>query len=96
MRVKVDKLGINGEGVIRSTERDVKVCFVDYCLPGEIVDIDIVDAKKHFNIARLNDVIQSSRDRVLPKCPYFYECGGCNLMHMNIDIVIRWCSLYAM
>lgn len=22
-------------------------------------------------------------NRVIPKCPYYKECGGCNIMHMN-------------
>lgn len=85
MRIKINRLGINGEGIGNLAEDKYagKVCFVRGALPDEIVDIDIIQDKKKFAIGKLNDVIQKSINRVSPICPYFDICGGCDIQHMN-------------
>ena len=94
MRLKIDKLGMNGEGVARpctQTENGVennelqKVAFVDFALPDEVVDVEITQEKSKFCNARLKQVIKSSGDRVNAPCPYFARCGGCNLQHLKYD-----------
>lgn len=87
MIVKIDKLGMNGEGVARpSDDNDLqKVTFVDFALPDEVVDVDITQEKSKFCNARLKQVIESSIDRVVAPCPYFTKCGGCNLQHLKYD-----------
>lgn len=92
MKLRIDKLGMNGEGVARpctqnesNTEnKDLqKVTFVDFALPDELVEVEIVNEKSKFCNARLKQVIESSLDRVNAPCPYFTRCGGCNLQHLK-------------
>ena len=106
MKLLIDKLGMNGEGVARplrdndnvdklsenkvdevvndDINKDLqKVTFVDFALPGEVVDVDIVQEKSKFCTAKLNSVINTSEDRVVAPCPYFTKCGGCNLQHLK-------------
>ena len=94
MRLKIDKLGMNGEGVARhctQSENGVennelqKVTFVDFALPDEVVDVEIMQEKSKFCNAKLKRVIESSEDRVVAPCPYFTCCGGCNLQHLKYD-----------
>lgn len=92
MRVKVDRLGINGEGVFRIENGELagKVGFVDHGLPGELVDVEIVTNKSKFCGAKLINVIKSSTHRIEPFCPYFYKCGGCELQHMDITLQLQF------
>lgn len=85
MRLKIDKLGMNGEGVARPSDDNElqKVTFVDFALPDEVVEVDIAQEKAKFCNARLKQVITESADRVVAPCPYFTKCGGCNLQHLN-------------
>jgi len=85
MRVIIDKLGINGEGVARINKDETsKVCFVDFSMSNECVDIEIIEEKKKYCRAKLLKIIDNmSPDRVEPKCKYFSVCGGCDLQHMN-------------
>lgn len=82
MIVEINDLGINGEGITRTS--DNKVCFVDFSLPNEVVDIDIYKDKSKFSCARVNSIIEKSPDRVAPKCKYFGLCGGCDLQHLKL------------
>ncbi len=80
MEIEIKDLGINGEGVGKVND---KVCFVDFALPNEIVDIDIYKEKSKFCNAKVNRIIKKSPHRVEPKCPYFGVCGGCDLEHLD-------------
>lgn len=78
--VKIESLGINGEGVAKVNG---DVFFVPFALPGEKVEIEVIREKGNLNFCKLKNVIQKSKNRVEPKCKYFGICGGCNLEHLN-------------
>ena len=87
MEVCIKDLGINGEGVTRleSGEFANKVCFVDFALPDEVVDIDISGNKSKFCKGKINKIINRSAYRIEPRCPYFTICGGCDMQHLEIS-----------
>lgn len=87
MKVKIERLGINGEGVgkITAGENDGKVVFVKNALPDELVEIGIIKNNKNFCIGQLKDVCEGSTHRVNPECKYFGKCGGCQLQHLNYE-----------
>jgi 23S rRNA (uracil-5-)-methyltransferase RumA len=80
MKIKIDELNINGEGI--SHIGDKKYCLSNV-LDGEVVDADIVKEKGNFVEARVNKILQPSSLRVVPKCPWCQKCGGCNLMFVE-------------
>ena len=84
MKIKIKRLGINGEGVgnIEGGELDNKVCFVSGVLPEEDAEVSIVSDKKKFIVCKLEKLLKKSSNRVEPKCPYFGICGGCDLQHL--------------
>ena len=91
MKLDIKRLGINGEGVGIQNEKSIqdnKVCFVSGALPNEIVEASISVNKKKFNICKLEKVLSKSENRVVPKCPYFEKCGGCELQHMNNELQV--------
>ena len=85
MKVFVERMGINGEGIaiIPDGKDKGKLIFIDGAIEGEVADIDIVSDRGQFFVAKLNNIITMSQDRVKPKCKYFGVCGGCGLQHMN-------------
>ena len=82
MQTKIIDYGMNGEGV---SKLDGKVTLVDFALVDEVVDIELITDNGNYAIAKLNNVIKPSCRRTNPTCPYFYECGGCQLQHMNYE-----------
>ncbi len=62
-----------------------KVCFVAGALPGETVKAQITEDKKQFCQAKLVKIIHASPERVEPECPWFNQCGGCQLQHLAVQ-----------
>lgn len=58
---------------------------VKYLLPNEKA---IINDTNTF-IIHEKDVTLKSSDRVKIKCPIFYECGGCDYLHMSYDAQMR-------
>ena len=78
--IKIESLDHNGRGIAKINN---KVVFVENALPGEIVEIKIINEKKHFYEAEVIRYIEKSNDRIESICPYYNECGGCNLLHIS-------------
>jgi 23S rRNA (uracil1939-C5)-methyltransferase len=60
--------------------------FVQNALKGETAEIKITKVNASFAFGRLIDIIHKSPFRKEPICDHFFECGGCNLMHMNYQM----------
>jgi len=78
--LSITSLSSTGEGI---GAIDGYKYFVDGALPGELVNVVILAKKKNYAKAKLQSIITSSADRVVPICPLFGECGGCQIMHLS-------------
>jgi 23S rRNA (uracil1939-C5)-methyltransferase len=58
-----------------------KVWLVNYALPGEVVEAEPRGRQGGVAVAAATKVIEASPHRVAAPCPYFGECGGCQLQH---------------
>ena len=77
---RVVNQGNSGEGVIRFENFPM---FVEYALPGEVVRTKVLKVNKTHAFGKINEILEESKDRVNPPCPYYYKCGGCQLMHQK-------------
>lgn len=80
--IEIASLDHNGKGIGRLNN---KIVFVENTLPGEIVEIKILKEKKKYIDAKVDRYINKSIDRVNALCPYYNECGGCDIMHMSYE-----------
>ncbi|MDR2201411.1 MAG: 23S rRNA (uracil(1939)-C(5))-methyltransferase RlmD [Clostridiales bacterium] len=80
LRLEIEDIGIDGEGIART---DGRVVFVKNAIPGESVAAKIILVKKDFVVAVAQSVLRCSPDRVTPPCPYFGKCGGCQMQHIR-------------
>ncbi len=58
-----------------------KVWLVNYALPGEVVEAEPRGRQGGVAVASATRVIEASPHRVAAPCPYFGDCGGCQLQH---------------
>lgn len=79
----VDGSGMNGEGVAHV---DGFAVFIPYTLIGERVRAKLTLVKKSFAVGKVIKLLKQSPKRVNPICPQFFNCGGCDLMHINQEL----------
>ena len=85
--VVIERTGANGEGV---AIHEGVVVFVPFSLVGERVLVHVINAKNSFVIAKTIKIIEPSKTRVEPACPYFEKCGGCDLQHMPYEEQLKF------
>lgn len=83
----IEDLTSSGEGI--GTIEGKKV-FVDGALPGETVEIEVVEEKKRYSRGKLLRIVTPSKHRVDPICPLFGTCGGCQIMHLSYLQQLNW------
>jgi 23S rRNA (uracil1939-C5)-methyltransferase len=84
LELKIEKLIYGGDGLARLPGDEHgrgKAVFVPFVLSGERVDASLVEEKPGFARAALNGILEPSRFRIPPHCPYFTRCGGCHYQH---------------
>lgn len=64
---------------------DGKVLLIDNAIPGERVRVRIAGRKKGLWLADTVAVLDTSADRVEPRCRYVPECGGCQWQHISYE-----------
>lgn len=84
--ILITDLGSSGEGV--GTHEGLKV-FVPGALPGETVRVRLKVLKSNYAIADLVEIIKDSPARVIPICPLFGRCGGCQIMHLDYEAQLK-------
>lgn len=77
----IEKLDNKGRGICFINN---KITFVENALPGEDVDVEIINEKKKYNEARVIKYNKKVSDRACINCEYYGICGGCSLLHMDI------------
>ena len=75
----------NGEG----STSDI-VCFVPYCVPGDVVDLQVTKKKHSFIEARVERFVSYSDRRTEPQCPHYGVCGGCKWQILPYDEQLRY------
>ena len=65
-------------------EHQGKTIFVPFVVPEEVFEAEIIKNNKKFLIGNLIKIKKISKKRVIPECPFFTKCGGCELQHISI------------
>ena len=82
MAYKIDRLDDFGRGI---TFVNNKICFVNNALISEEVDVNIINEKSKYLEGCVTNYLSKSDKRIDVKCPYYDNCGGCNVSHMSYE-----------
>lgn len=80
VELSIDRLAAGGDGL---GFIDGIACFVAGAAPGDRLLARIREIRKDYCKADIARVLESAPSRAEPPCPYYGNCGGCSLMHMD-------------
>jgi len=66
-----------------------KAVFVPLALPGEQARVRIVEEKRGYATAEVEEIVAAAAERVPPKCKHFGACGGCQYQHAEYKAQIE-------
>ena len=77
--ITIEAVAAEGKNLFHHDER---VVFVPFCVPGDVVDVEIVRKKHRYAEGRVIRFIEKSKVREEPFCKHFGICGGCKWQNL--------------
>ncbi len=68
---------------------DGMVVFVDFAVPGDIVDILVYKKKKNYMEGFIKQIVKPSEYRLEPFCDHFGVCGGCRWQPLPYEMQLQ-------
>ncbi|MBI5630000.1 MAG: 23S rRNA (uracil(1939)-C(5))-methyltransferase RlmD [Elusimicrobia bacterium] len=82
--VRVERMAPEGEAIARA-EGASRVIFVSHGVPGDRLEVELIEAKSSYAKARIVKILEPGPERILPPCPLHFDpsrpvpaCGGCD------------------
>jgi 23S rRNA (uracil1939-C5)-methyltransferase len=85
--IEIIDLNFRGQGVGKI---DNYVIFVNNTLPGDKLKVKIIKAISKYGIGEVVEYLERSEKFENPQCPYFFDCGGCQIMHMKYKEQLKY------
>lgn len=85
--VNIESYNSEAMGVCRVHGQAV---FVPGTIEGENWEIKLVKVGSAANYARAENILSASDMRIVPECPHFGKCGGCDTWHMKYEEELRF------
>ena len=87
VELRIDSLVFGGNGIGRL---DGKAIFVPLTAPGDQIRCRIVRDKGRWAEAELVEILAPAPERIIPPCPVFGLCGGCQWQFLPYDVQAQW------
>lgn len=81
LKVKCIGMDEEGKGIVNVKGKDFHLANL---IEGETAVIEIVHDKK-YTTAKIIRIEEKAKNRISPECPYFSQCGGCQLQHLSYE-----------
>jgi 23S rRNA (uracil1939-C5)-methyltransferase len=91
--IEITDISTEGKGIGRISQMSQNsppvenkiVCFIDFAIPGDIVDIEITLKKRNYREGKVIKYNKYSEKRTEPVCKHFGTCGGCKWQNMKYE-----------
>ena len=94
--VTITDVAAEGKSLVRitipehdGTPESQLVVFVPFCVPGDVVDLQITKKKHSYAEARVIRFRKLSDVRATPRCEHFGVCGGCKWQNLPYEEQLR-------
>ena len=80
--IKIESCAAEGKSLFHWNDL---VVFIPYCVPGDIVDVQIKRKKHSYAEGEVVRFVQYSETRSVPRCQHFGICGGCKWQNLPYE-----------
>lgn len=80
MKIEIVDMDHMGNGIGRVNN---KVKFVPKSITGDICEVVDYKSYKKYDVSKIENVLENSSKRIDALCPYYNECGGCNISNLE-------------
>jgi len=93
--VEIENVAAEGKSIshVHLPEDDLetpgRILFVEFAVPGDIVDVRITRKKSSFLEGRIIKLKKPSENRLEPFCEHFGTCGGCRWQPLPYEIQLK-------
>ena len=84
--VRIEAVAAEGKALARV---DGTVLFVQFAVPGDIVDVKVTKKKKNYMEGYILRIVTPSPDRLEPFCSHFGVCGGCKWQPLPYNLQLE-------
>ena len=84
--VTIESVAAEGKALARV---DGTVVFVEFAVPGDVVDIQVFKKKKNYMEGFVKRLVTPSPRRLEPFCQHFGVCGGCRWQLLPYDLQLQ-------
>ena len=84
--VTIEAVAAEGKAL---THVDGMVVFVDFAVPGDVVDIQVYKKKKNYMEGFIKRIVKPSQHRLEPFCEHFGVCGGCRWQPLPYEMQLE-------
>ena len=84
--VLIENVAAEGKAVAHV---DGCVLFVEFAVPGDIVDVRVIKKKKNYLEGRIIRIVKPSENRLEPFCEHFGVCGGCKWQPLPYEMQLE-------
>lgn len=82
IKLTITDINDQGQGIAKYQGM---IIFIPHVLVGDQVIAEIINVKKNIAVAKVLQMVQENITKQIPLCPYYAECGGCQISHMTYD-----------
>ena len=87
VRMKIKDISSEGLGIGHA---DGIAVFVKDTVIGDEIEAKIIKMKKTYGFGRLTELLMSSPERTLTRCPVARQCGGCQIQAMSYEAQLQF------
>ena len=83
--ISADGIGVGMLEVYEKGRTFTRPIFIPFTAPQDVVVATIDCQEGKYLHGKIKKIITPSPHRIVPTCPHFTTCGGCNLQHIKYD-----------
>ena len=85
--ITIEAVAAEGKCIFHHEDR---VVFVPFCVPGDVVDVQITKKRRRYYEGRVERFVKLSEVRAEPACGHFGICGGCKWQNLPYEEQLKF------